>query len=174
MTPSPTLTSKIFAKKAALPTRSKTSSWCCPSNIEISPDVQHLSPAAAPNTSLSIILPSSLPKALPCFPPIFTRRTNGHCRDTLRAVNVFISLRNNNKCNAFHSFPLFPSSSFPVRGHWISLSGKGEVSVNTQHRMSGALPPLLLSALWYGQGGLYLFYLSYILVKCHVIVLLHT
>jgi hypothetical protein len=130
MTPSPILTSKFFAKKAALPTRSKSSSWCCPSNIEISANVQHLSSAAAPDTSLPIILPSSLPRALPCFPPVFTRRTNGHCRHTLRAVNVFVSLRNNNKCNAFHSFPPPtppppPSQSggteflFRGRGKWV-------------------------------------------------------
>ena len=39
------------------------------------------------NCPLSIILPSSLHKVLPCYQPTFTRRTSGHCPETFRAAN---------------------------------------------------------------------------------------
>ena len=40
----------------------------------------------SPNSLFPIMLPCSPHNALPCFWPIFTRRTSGHCVGTLRPV----------------------------------------------------------------------------------------
>jgi hypothetical protein len=69
-----------------------------------------------------ITLPSSLSNALPYFPPIFTRRTRGHCLRSFKAVNVSHSPRNNNgKCSAFH-FSLHPPPPHPLPSLFLSLS----------------------------------------------------
>ena len=87
--------------------------WCHASktaplrHTQNQPKCPPLPPAAHPNTPLPSTVPSALANALPCYQPIFTRRTSGHCLWTFSATNPSDSLfppplRHKNKCNASH------------------------------------------------------------------------
>ena len=102
---------KIFAQIRPSK-RHHLSSPCYLPSTKLSPNVNLLLPAAYPNSSPPITIPSSLPKCFTSFSqPTLTRRTSGHCLGTFRALNFLVSPRFNS-CSSSHWAPSTPPVPF--------------------------------------------------------------